>query len=74
MNSTLFLILIVSVIFGSAGVMFLRRASQNIDQQNDSGLDGELKDFNTCVFTIVGGWFVICVFVLIYFGVTRFAF
>lgn len=75
MSSNITILIIVFIVFGSAGVMFLMRAFRDTSSQNDyssSKTKNLLDTFNTSVFLIVGGWFIIVVVIGICLMVTHF--
>jgi hypothetical protein len=71
MNSTIFILLVVFTIFGSAGVMFLKQASKESMQQSDSKFGAVFNTFNVGVKLIVGGWFILVVLIGICLTITR---
>ena len=66
-GSTVFLLVIVFTIFGSAGIMFVRRGLKNMSQQDETTLD----KIKITVNILVGGWFVFAVIVGIWLTITR---
>ena len=73
MSSNVAFLIIIFLIFGSAGTMFLSRAFKNTrkNDQPNSKANGGLNTFNSFVFLIVGGWFILAVIAGICLAFTR---